>query len=70
MTRDPRRNPKPGDEVEMAGGQWSPHYLVSDVGDGTVRYWDARQRGVVIVDCNLHQWQRRTKGMKVLHVAE
>ena len=68
--RDPRKDPKAGDELEKANKRWTTYRLVDDCMNGAVRYWDGLDDRELIADCLLTSWRKWAKKAQVIHAAD
>lgn len=66
--RDPKKNPWPGDVVEL-GPQWQrERYSVLGVGTNIVHYQMGPMRAVL--QCSLNDWREWALGGEVIHRAD
>ena len=69
-TRDPRKDPMPGDELEKRNVRWTTHREVQVVMNRAVRYVELGDYYHTINDCVLKSWRKWAKDAEVLHAAD
>lgn len=68
--RNPRKDPKAGDELEKRNVRWTTHRKVETVMNGVVRYVEMGDYHETIQDSLLKSWRRWATRAEVLHVAD
>lgn len=68
--RDPRVDPRLGDELEKRNVRWTTHRVVEKVMNGAVRYVELGDYHHTVNDELLRYWRKWAKSAEVIHAAE